>query len=150
MIKFTTISSIALIALGNSAMAAGDLSRADVQKVTMEFGTDDDGHMFFKPDMFEFETGKAYAWVLTNNDDIKHELAINEMFERIFTRKIEIETPEGELVAEIKGSISEVEVGPHQTVEWFFVPVQTADNVEITCEIEGHYEAGMYGRVTLK
>jgi len=87
--------------------------------------------------------------VMTNVDDTKHELAINEMFERVFTRKIEIADSEDNLVAEIKGAIYEVEVGPHQTVEWFFVPVQTMKTSEITCEIPGHYEAGMFATVTI-
>lgn len=141
---------LALTLLAGAAFADGDLSRADVQKVVMEMGTDADGHMFFKPNHFEFETGKAYAWVLTNTDSIKHELAIDEMRERIFTRKVEIETPGGDLVAEIKGNIAEVEVGPGQTVEWYFVPVQTAADVPIICELEGHAEAGMHGTVTLR
>lgn len=150
--KLLTIAPLALAVMGMAmpALAAGDLSRKDVQTVTLEMGTDDDGHMYFKPDHFTFETGKAYKWVLKNVDEIKHELAINEMRERIFTRKLEITTPDDELIAEIKGDITEVEVGPGQTVEWFFVPVQTDDEIEITCEIPGHYEAGMHATVTLK
>ncbi len=150
--KLTNTLAILLIAAGaaSPALAAGDLTRADIQKVTMEMGTDDDGNMYFSPSEFTFETGKAYNWVLTNVDDYKHELSIHELRERIFTRKLEISTPDGDLVAEIKGDITEVEVGPGQTVEWFFVPVQTTKGpVEITCEIAGHYDAGMHGLVTL-
>lgn len=130
-------------------VAEGDLSRADVQKVTLEMGSDDNG-MYFKPDHLEFETGKAYALVLTNVDDIKHEFAAHEMTEKIFTRKVEIENADGELVAEIKGTIEEVEVGPHQTVEWFFVPIQSGEDLEMSCEIAGHKESGMVGSVTLR
>ena len=139
-----------LAGIAMPALAAGDLSRKDVQSVVLEMGTDDDGRMYFKPDHFTFETGKAYKWVIRNVDEIKHELAINEMRERIFTRKLEITTPDDELIAEIKGDINEVEVGPGRTVEWFFVPVQTAEEIEISCELPGHYEAGMHGTVTLK
>jgi uncharacterized cupredoxin-like copper-binding protein len=87
--------------------------------------------------------------VITNTDEFKHELALNEMVERIFTRKIEISDSEGNLVAEIKGSIYEVEVGPGQTVQWFFVPVQTMETIEITCELPGHYESGMMATATI-
>ncbi|MEY8120633.1 hypothetical protein AB9F26_20730 [Falsihalocynthiibacter sp. BN13B15] len=146
-----TISGLAIIlatTFSSSAFAEGDLSRADVQKIAMEMGTDDDGNMYFKPDHLEFETGKAYALVTTNVDDYKHELAMHEVSEKFFTRKIEIESPDGELVAEIKGKIEEVEVGPHQTVEWFFVPIQIGADLDMSCEIEGHKEAGMFGTVT--
>jgi uncharacterized cupredoxin-like copper-binding protein len=79
-----------------------------------------------------------------------HEIAINEMRERIFTRKIEVSDKEGNLITEVKGTIREVEVGPEMTVEWFIVPVQTTDGpVEITCEIPGHYESGMHANATI-
>ena len=131
-------------------VADGDLSRANVIDVVIEMGSNADG-MYLKPDSFEFVTGQAYKLVLVNVDEIKHELALNEMGERIFTRKIEIADADGGLVAEIKGNIREVEVGPGKTVEWFIVPIQTTDEpVEITCEIPGHHEAGMRASVMIK
>jgi uncharacterized cupredoxin-like copper-binding protein len=139
------------LASTGSALADGDLSRANVIDVVIEMGSSDDGKMYLKPDSYEFVTGQAYKLVLTNVDEIKHELALNEMVERIFTRKIEASDAEGNLITEIKGSINEVEVGPGQTVEWFIVPVQTTDEpVEITCEIPGHLEAGMRASVMIK
>ena len=71
------------------------------------------------------------------------------MIERIFTRKIQVEDADGNLVTEVKGAIWEVEVGPHQRVEWFFVPVQAMEEVEITCEIAGHYESGMLATASI-
>ena len=148
--KLSTIAALALLAFPTASFAEGDLSRADVQKLPLEMGTNDEGEMYFKPNHFDLTTGQAYAFVMTNVDDYKHEVSLNEMVERIFTRKIEIATADGDLVAEIKGHINEVEVGPHQTVEWYFVPVQTGEDIEITCELEGHYDAGMHGTVTIK
>ena len=128
--------------------AEGDLSRANVIEVAMELGQNETG-MFISPNSYVFETGQAYNLVITNTDEFKHELALNEMVERIFTRKIEISDSEGNLVAEIEGSIYEVEVGPGQTVQWFFVPVQTMETIEITCELPGHYESGMMATATI-
>jgi uncharacterized cupredoxin-like copper-binding protein len=133
-----------LLATPVVTFAQGDLSRADVQKVVLEMGSNDDG-MYFSPNDFRFETGQAYNLVLVNVDDIKHEVSLNEMTERIFTRKIEVEAENGDLIVEIKGAIHEVEIGPHQTAQWFFVPVQTTESVQISCEIPGHKEAGMVG-----
>lgn len=138
------------IALAAPAFAEGDLSRANIITVPLEMGSNDDG-MYFKPDNLEFVTGQAYKLVMTNVDEIKHEVSLNEMTERIFTRKVEIADANDELVAEIKGHITEVEVGPMQTVEWFFVPIQTTDEpFEITCEIPGHKEAGMRASAIIK
>tara|TARA_R110002096_G_scaffold124088_1_gene268437 strand:- start:152 stop:688 length:537 start_codon:yes stop_codon:yes gene_type:complete len=145
---FTTFGVLALVA-ANPAAAEGDLSRANVIDVTIEMGSNDDG-MYFSPKSFEFVTGQAYKLILTNPDLIKHEVALNEMGERVFTRKIEASDADGNLITEVKGTIREVEVGPGKTVEWYIVPVQTTDGpVEITCEIPGHYEAGMFASVVI-
>jgi uncharacterized cupredoxin-like copper-binding protein len=148
--KLTTLFAAAAILVPTLSHAEGDLSRANVIDLPMEMGTDDNGNMYFKPNHFDLVTGQAYALVITNIDEYKHELALNEVLEKIFIRKVEIETADGDLVAEIKGHINEVEVGPHQTVEWFFVPVQTGEDLEFTCEIEGHYDAGMFGTITIR
>ena len=146
----TTSLAVLITSLACPAFAEGDLSRANVIDVVIEMGSKDDG-MYLKPDTYEFVTGQAYKLILTNVDEIKHELALNEMGERIFTRKVEITDENSDLVAEIKGTIREVEVGPGKTVEWFIVPVQTTDEpVEITCEIPGHLEAGMRASAMIK
>lgn len=138
------------ILVSSAAFAEGDLSRNNPIEVVMEMGTDASGEkMYFKPDHLEFETGKAYKFVLKNVDDVKHEFESHELVQRIFTRKVEIENADG-LVAEIKGQISEVEVGPHQQVDWYFVPIQPGEDLESTCAIEGHAEAGMHGTVTIR
>lgn len=148
--KLTRATAFAIAALtAFPAFAEGDLSRANVVDVPMEMGSNDDG-MYFKPDNFEFVTGQAYNLILTNVDEIKHEVSLNEMTERIFTRKVEAANSNGDLITEVKGNIREVEVGPGQTVEWFFVPVQPTDGpMEVTCEIAGHLEAGMRASATI-
>ena len=130
------------------AFAAGDLSRADPKEIIIEMGTSGD-KMYFKPDHIDLETGKAYKIVLRNVDQTKHEFAGHELIEKLFTRKVEITDANGDLIAEIKGNVTEIEVGPKREVEWFIVPIQTGENIPIVCEIEGHKEAGMFGTVTI-
>jgi uncharacterized cupredoxin-like copper-binding protein len=141
--------STAALLVASSAYAAGDLSRADPQEIIIEMGTSGD-KMYFKPDHLDLETGKAYKIVLRNVDDAKHEFAGHELMEKLFTRKVEISDASGNLVAEIKGNIREIEVGPMREVEWFIVSIQTGENIPMECEIEGHKEAGMFGTVTIK
>ncbi len=140
---------VAALLLSSAAQAAGDLSRADPTEIVIEMGASGD-KMYFKPDHIELETGKAYKLVLRNVDEAKHEFEGHEFIEKIFTRKVEITDPSGELVAEIKGPVTEVEVGPNRRVEWFIVPVQTGENIPVECAIPGHREAGMFGTVTIK
>ena len=137
------------IMLAPMAYADGDLSRANVQTVELEMGTKD-GRMYFKPNHLNFKTGQAYKLVLKNVDNIKHELEANGFVEKIFTRKVEIEDSKGGLVAEIKGNIREIEVGPGQEVEWFIVPIQTGADIEMVCALQGHKEAGMHGLITIE
>ena len=129
--------------------ADGDLSRANVQTVVMEMGTRD-GKMYFEPNHLNFKTGQAYKIVLKNVDKIKHEVEANEFVDKIFTRKVEVTDENGGLVAEIKGSIREVEIGPMSEVEWYVVPIQSGKNIEMVCALAGHKEAGMHGLITIK
>ena len=142
---------VALAAVGAmpAAYAAGDLSRNNPQEIVLEMGSSG-SKMYFKPDHLNLETGKAYKLVLKNVDKINHELESPELVERIFTRKVEVADMNDHMVAEIKGNIREIEVGPGGTAEWFFVPVQSGEDIPIACAITGHAEAGMVGTVTIK
>ncbi len=140
---------LSVYALTATAYAGGDLSRADPAEIVIEMGQVDAKHMYFKPDHFEMETGKAYKLVFKNLDNVKHEFAAPELVTKFFTRKVEVVGTDGKMIAEVKGAINEVELGPGGTVEWFVVPVQTGKDIPIECAIEGHKEAGMIGTVTI-
>lgn len=141
---FKFIATALTVLFASSAIAQGDLSRMNVIVVNIELGSDDNG-MYIRPDVETLITGQAYQLVLTNVDDFKHELALNGIGERIFTRKIEVSDADGNLITEVKGAIREVEVGPGQVVSWFIVPVQTTDGPEeLSCELPGHRDAGMF------
>jgi uncharacterized cupredoxin-like copper-binding protein len=144
--------SISAVAFTFPALAEGDLSRADPIEIVVEMGATDavDKPMYFKPDHIDLETGKAYKLVLKNTDEVKHEFASPGLMERSFTRKVEITDEEGNLVAEVKGNVSEIEVGPGKSVDWYIVPVQNGENLPMECLIEGHLEAGMFGTITVK
>jgi uncharacterized cupredoxin-like copper-binding protein len=141
--------SMSALVFASSAYAEGDLSRADPLEVVIEMGHTDKA-MWFKPDHIEFVTGKAYKLVFKNSDSIKHEFAAPEFVGRVFSRKVEVVDASGEMMAEVKGTVTEIEVGPGDVVEWFIVPVQTGENIPMECLIEGHKEAGMVGTMTIR
>ncbi len=105
--------------------------------------------MYFKPNHINLEIGKAYKPVLRNVDNVKHEIEVPEFTEKVFTRKVEVKDHDGKMVAEIKGAIREVEVGPGGEVEWYVVPIQTGKNLEMECALPGHKQAGMVGTITI-
>lgn len=131
------------------AYADGDLSRENVQTLVLEMGTNSGG-MYFKPNHLDLKTGQAYKLVLKNVDKVKHEVDAGEFIGKIFTRKVELKDKQGGLLAEIKGNIREIEIGPMAEVEWYVVPVQPGNNIEMICALEGHKEAGMHGTITVK
>jgi uncharacterized cupredoxin-like copper-binding protein len=148
--RIPVVLGIAALVTATNAFAAGDLSRAEPVEIVIEMGQKDAKHMFFKPNHVDFETGKAYKIVFKNIDKIKHEFAAPEFVTKIFTRKVEVLGADGKMIAEVKGAINEVEVGPGGTAEWFIVPIQTGDNIPVECALEGHKEAGMVGTFTIK
>ncbi|TFH44484.1 MAG: biphenyl 2,3-dioxygenase [Lysobacterales bacterium] len=137
-----------LIGTVSHVFAAGDLSRNKPELIVLEMGAMGTA-MYFKPNHLELETGKAYKLLLKNVDAVKHELDAAEFAEKIFTRKVEVKDEKGEMLAEIKGSVREIEVGPQSEVEWYIVPVQTGKNLEMNCALPGHKEAGMVGTITI-
>jgi len=147
--KFASLAiTFAAATLASQVFAAGDLTKTDITTVTLEMGSNG-AAMYFNPNHFDFETGRAYKMVLKNVDNRKHELDMGELPNKVFTRKVEVKDDAGKLVAEIKGSVHEMEVGAGKSYEWFFVPLQPIKNAVIDCSIPGHKEAGMTGTVTI-
>ncbi len=143
----------ALIAFSSSALAGGDLTKQEPIVVRVALGTDNGKHEFV-PNHLEFETGKLYKLVLTNPSQTKHYFTSPGLAKSVFTRKVQIVDQNG-TKAEIKGSISEIEVYPEGIAEWWFVPVATGTFSDLHCHIkdnDGHTHAakGMTGTITIE
>lgn len=146
--KIITAVAIATLA-ATPVLAAGDITRTDVQEVRMEMGSKG-SKMYFEPSELTFETGKAYKLVLVNVDKLKHEVTLGEATEKMFTRKVEVLGPDGKMLAEIKGAVHEIELAGGATAERYFVPLQPVKKAETACELPGHKEAGMHGLITFE
>jgi uncharacterized cupredoxin-like copper-binding protein len=72
------------------------------------------------------------------------------MSRAVFTRKVQINGGNGKPIAEVKGSIREIEVYPKGTAEWWFVPVKAGNIEDLKCTIRGHAEAGMVGKIVIR
>jgi uncharacterized cupredoxin-like copper-binding protein len=115
---------------------AADWSSAETVRV--EFG-----EYYFEPDNITFEAGKPYKVELVNVGDIKHEFTAENFFASVAWRKAE--SAESEIKVPF---FTEIEVFAGKQVDLYFVPI-TPGTYELVCEIEGHYEAGMFGTVTV-
>lgn len=134
---------LAAVLLSTSLVwAAGDLSRQTPVDLKVILGAKDN-EFAIKPKTWNLQTGKLYKVTLVNEGKIKHEWVAPEFTLTIWTRKVQVGG------VEIKGVINEIELGPGTKAEWYFVPIRTGE-FEMACEIEGHKEAGMFGKVIVK
>jgi len=132
-----------------SLYAAGDLTEQKPVEMTVYLSNAKDNLRFY-PDVLQFETGKLYKLIIKNPSKQKHYFTSEGLARSVFTRKVQIVSPENQTQVEVKGSISEIEVYPGHTAEWWFVPVKTLEEGLLRCSIKGHTEAGMSGRITIK
>jgi uncharacterized cupredoxin-like copper-binding protein len=150
------IAAAAAAASPRAAGAAGDLSRQEPVVVTVELGSPDGRHVF-SPSRLEFETGKLYRLVLRNVSQAPHYFTSSEFAARIYTRKAQVaQMVAGRevVLAEFKGTITEIEVYPGFAAEWWFVPVATGRITDLRCGIRApdgrtHTEHGMTGEIVI-
>ncbi len=130
-------------------LAAGDLTDQQPIEVTVQLGNAKDNLRFY-PDVLQFETGKLYKLIIQNPSKQKHYFSSEGLARSVFTRKVQIVGPDHKALVEVKGSVSEIEVYPGNTAEWWFVPIKTLNDTPLHCSIKGHTEAGMAGRISIK
>ena len=123
------------------ANAAEFVSAADwdaAEKMTIELN-----EMSFTPNDITMEAGKPYIVTLTNIGAVKHEFTASEFFRTVATRKAE--TAQSEVKVPF---FTEIEVFAGETVDLYLIPL-IAGTYDLKCEIEGHFEAGMFGTITV-
>ncbi len=138
----------ALLMAGH-ARAAGDLTKQKPIELTVQLG-DKSNALRFYPDHLSFETGKLYKLVLENASPQKHYFSSDGFSRAVFTRKVQVNGADGKAIAEVKGSVREIEVYPGQKAEWWLVPVKAGVFDDLECTIKGHAEHGMVGKITVK
>ncbi len=131
------------------ALAAGDMTEQKPIEVKVRLGDEKNARRFF-PDKLEFETGKLYKLVLHNASPVAHYFSSEGLSRSVFTRKAQVLGSDGKTIAEVKGSIREIEVYPGETAEWWFVPVKSGGLNDLQCTVKGHTEAGMVGTINIK
>lgn len=97
----------------------------------------------FTPDQITLEAGQPYILELVNVGDVKHEFTAEDFFRTVATRKAE--TAESEVKVPF---FTEIEVFAGRSAELFLIPL-IPGTYDLVCEIEGHFEAGMFGTITV-
>lgn len=131
------------------AHAAGDLSRQTPVEVRVQLG-DEKGARRFIPETIELETGKLYRLILSNPSSEKHYFSSDAFSQAVYTRKVQVNGPDGNAVAEVKGFVREIEVLPKASTEWWLVPIKAGQFGDLKCPVQGHTEAGMVGQILIR
>lgn len=134
---------LAAVLLSTSLVwAGGDLSRQTSVDLKVLLGAKDN-EFAIRPRTWNLETGKLYKVTLVNEGKVKHEWVASEFALTLWTRKVQVGG------VEVKGVINEIELEAGAKADWYFVPIRTGE-FEMACEIEGHREAGMIGKIVVK
>jgi len=97
----------------------------------------------FTPKDITLEAGQPYVLEVVNTGTVKHEFTAGDFFRTVATRKAE--TSESEVKVPF---FTEIEVFAGKSAEIFLIPL-IPGTYDLVCEIEGHYEAGMFGTITV-
>jgi uncharacterized cupredoxin-like copper-binding protein len=131
------------------ALSGGDLTQLTPIDIKVQL-SDEKNARRFVPDRIELETGKLYRLILSNPSSEKHYFSSEGLAQAVFTRKVQVNGPSGQPLAEVKGVAREIEIYPHAVVEWWLVPVRTGHFSDLKCTIPGHADAGMVGHILIK
>ena len=132
-----------------TAFAAGDLTAQGAIEVRVQLGDKENALRFF-PDRLELETGKLYKLALHNASATAHYFSSEGLSRAVFTRKAQVLGPDGKTIAEVKGTVFEIEIYPGGTAEWWFVPVKAVTLNDLKCTVKNHAEGGMVGSISIK
>jgi len=99
--------------------------------------------MSFTPKDIVLEAGQPYVLQIVNVGTEKHEFTAEAFMRTVATRKAE--TGQSEVKVPF---FTEIEVFAGQTAELFLIPLIPGE-YELLCEIEGHFEQGMFGTITV-
>lgn len=144
-----TVALTLAVAGAGAVLAAGDLTAQTPVEIKIQLGSKENA-LRFVPDKIELETGKLYRLILHNPSAMAHYFSSEGLARAVFTRKAQVLGPDGKTIAEIKGTVQEIEVYPGGTAEWWLVPVKSGTMTDLKCSIAGHTESGMVGTITIK
>ena len=139
----------------SSVESKGDLTKQNPIEMIVQLKGDSNTPYQFHPNFLKFETGKLYKLRLINSSQSKHYFSSTNFSNSIFTRKVQVNF-KGKKLAEIKGSISEVEVFPSQELEGWFVPIKTGKFYDLKCSVrddkskKSHAQLGMIGTIIIE
>ena len=101
------------------------------------------GEYFFEPNVITLQVDQPYKLELKTTGELKHEFTADAFYRSVAFRKAQ------DASGEYKGPRpSEIEVFAGQQTDLYLIPTEVGE-YELVCEIEGHKEAGMVGKIVV-
>ena len=101
------------------------------------------GEYYFAPEVITLQVDQPYKLELKNAGELKHEFTADAFYRSVAFRKAQ------DTAGEYKGPHpSEIEVFAGQQTDLYLIPTEVGE-YELVCEIEGHLEAGMVGKIVV-
>lgn len=117
-------------------------------EVHVSLGTKD-GQMKFVPNQLTFKRGNYYKLMITNPSTHDHYFTSDALSTHVFTRKVEVMDKEGNVLAEILGSVHDMELKPGVSVAWYFFPMTKGKSLKLYCHKKNHESHGMVGTIDI-
>lgn len=122
---------------------------AGAETVTLELGGE--AHpMRFVPGDLELRAGQLYRLVIINRGPVAHEFDAPRFVVNVDSVQLDVFSAEGAKVAELVGRPDEIVLMPAARAEWYLTPIEASDWVEMLCDVPGHLQAGMRGRIRVR
>jgi uncharacterized cupredoxin-like copper-binding protein len=103
----------------------------------------EEGEMLFSPRQLDFKAGETVVFTITNEGDNPHEFVMDTVANNAKHKAVMDKFPEME---HDDPNAVRLEPGEKGTIMWTFA---NSGTFEFACLIPGHYEAGMYGALTV-
>ena len=117
-------------------------------EVSIDTGTAD-GQRRFVPNELHFERGKYYKLAIHNPSPHAHYFSSEALGARVYTVKIEVANPGGEMLAEVHGDVHAIELAPGATVAWYFYPMMRGKDLRLYSEKDEDLKASMAGTIEI-
>jgi len=141
-IRYTLVVTALLIAASLLLSACGPSTNPD-GSVNVDVTLTDFG---IESSLVTFEVGVPYHFIVTNEGAVAHEVMIMEPM----MEGMDMDMEEMDAMALAYVEEDELPPGATQTLDYTFTEPAPAGSLELSCHIEGHYEAGMKLPITVK
>jgi uncharacterized cupredoxin-like copper-binding protein len=140
--SFKSFFGVFIVALFLGLAACSSAQTDPNQPVTVKITADD---FSFQSSLTNFKVGVPYHFEVTNQGKVAHEIMLVKPIE---AGMMDMETMDAMALAHIEET--DLQPGTTQSFDYTFTEAAPAGQLEFSCHLTGHYEAGMKLSITVQ